>query len=156
MKNIGNVKPDGRGNFVGSIRTVGISMQIGLRPLTFDTIKAGKSYPKFGIMARASSDKDYADVGGLWEQSSNQTGASFYQGQIDDPSLASPLAILLFPQADGSMNVAWARPRDRSAFGNNGAPQTAGDGLGESTSGVHANSNDGVFGSNANSEQLAA
>ena len=156
MKNIGNVKPDGRGNFVGSIRTVGISMQIGLRPLTFDTIKAGKSYPTFGIMARASSDQPYADVGGLWEQSSNLTGASFYQGQIDDPSMVKPLSILLFPQADGSMNVAWTRPRDRSAFGNNGAPQTAGDGLGESTSGVHANSNGGAFGSNADSEQLAA
>ena len=53
-------------------------------------------------------------VGALFELSSNSTGESFYQGKIDDPSMAQPLYIAAFPREDGTMAIAWQRPRRRN------------------------------------------
>lgn len=53
-------------------------------------------------------------VGALFELSLNSTGKSFYQGKTDDPSMAQPLYIAAFPREDGTMAIAWQRPRRRN------------------------------------------
>lgn len=132
--NIGNLKVNDAGTFVGRIVTVGINLMVALRAVESNNDRA----PRFEVFGRDSAQAPWSQVGALWEQTSNTTGEAFLQGQIDYPSMPKPLAILLFTQDDGSYNVAWTRPKDRSSIGRNGAPQTAGDGLGESTSGAQA------------------
>ena len=82
---------------------------------------------------------------------SNATGEIFYQGKIDDPSMTQPLYIAAFPREDGTMAVAWQRPRRRNSQlgsseygesdmfpaddtgGDERGTEQAGDGLGDST-----------------------
>ena len=51
----------------------------------------------------------------LFELASNSTGEIFYQGKIDDPSMSQPLYIAAFPREDGTMAIAWQRPRRRNS-----------------------------------------
>ena len=87
-------------------------------------------------------------VGALFELASNSTGEIFYQGKIDDPSMSQALYIAVFPREDGTMAVAWQRPRRRNSqlgtaeygegdmfAGDEAGSDTdiSGDGLGDST-----------------------
>ena len=145
--NIGEIRKNANGQLIGSVETLTITRTIGLRPVTSSNPRA----PKYEIVA-LNDQRRWVIVGALFELSSNSTGESFYQGKIDDPSMAQPLYIAAFPREDGTMAVAWQRPRRRSsqlvsaeygegdmfaggdagqADGANDRPQ--GDGLGDST-----------------------
>lgn len=146
--NIGEVKKNASGQLIGHVTTMSFNRTVGFRPVTTNNPKA----PKFEIVALSDS-RQWVIVGALFELSSNKTGESFYQGKIDDPSMAQPLYIAAFNRDDGSMAIAWQRPRRRNTeigtaelgtseyrgtdmFDDTGAPAgdaDPGDGLGEST-----------------------
>ena len=144
--NIGEIRKNANGQLIGSVETLTITRTIGLRPVTSSNPRA----PKFEIVA-LNDQRRWVIVGALFELSSNSTGESFYQGKIDDPSMAQPLYIAAFPREDGTMAVAWQRPRRRNtqlgsaeygesdmfpaddAGGSDRSEEQAGDGLGEST-----------------------
>lgn len=108
--NIGEIRKNANGQLIGSVETLTITRTIGLRPVTSSNPRA----PRFEIVA-LNDQRRWVIVGALFELSSNATGESFYQGKIDDPSMAQPLYIAAFPREDGSMAVAWQRPRRRSS-----------------------------------------
>jgi len=119
--NIGQLKKNASGNFIGKIQTATIDLVIGLRPVTSTNPDA----PRFDVMVRTRNGT-FIPAGGLWEKmAANGTGA-FLQGQIDDPSFEAPLSIALFTQQDGALNVVWSRPRRRmtNPF-DEGAPTSA-------------------------------
>ena len=122
--NIGNLKQNDAGAFIGKIQTATLDLTIGLRPVGSRNVAA----PKFDVMARAKSGQ-FIPVGGLWEKTASNGAGNFLQGQIDDPSFDAPLSIALFTQDDGSLNVAWSRPRRRAdnPFGDTGAMHGGGD-----------------------------
>ena len=143
--NIGEIRKNANGQLIGSVETLTITRTIGLRPVTSSNPRA----PKYEIVA-LNDQRRWVIVGALFELSSNSTGESFYQGKIDDPSMAQPLYIAAFPREDGTMAVAWQRPRRRSTqlgsaeYGENDmfpaddaggdrSEEQAGDGLGDST-----------------------
>jgi len=143
--NIGEIRKNANGQLIGSVETLTITRTIGLRPVTSSNPRA----PRYEIVA-LNDQRRWVIVGALFELSSNSTGESFYQGKIDDPSMAQPLYIAAFPREDGTMAVAWQRPRRRSTqlgsaeYGENDmfpaddaggdrSEEQAGDGLGDST-----------------------
>jgi uncharacterized protein (DUF736 family) len=108
--NIGEIRKNANGQLIGSVETLTITRTIGLRPVTSSNPRA----PKYEIVA-LNDQRRWVIVGALFELSSNSTGESFYQGKIDDPSMAQPLYIAAFPREDGTMAVAWQRPRRRNS-----------------------------------------
>ena len=143
--NIGEIRKNANGQLIGSVETLTITRTIGLRPVTSSNPRA----PRYEIVA-LNDQRRWVIVGALFELSSNSTGESFYQGKIDDPSMAQPLYIAAFPREDGTMAIAWQRPRRRSTqlgsaeYGENDmfpaddaggdrSEEQAGDGLGDST-----------------------
>ncbi len=144
--NIGEIHKNANGQLIGVIETLTITRTVGLRPVTSSNPRA----PRYEIVA-LNDQRRWVIVGALFELSSNSTGESFYQGKIDDPSMAQPLYIAAFPREDGTMAIAWQRPRRRSSqlgtaeYGENDmfpadddggrdhGGEQAGDGLGAST-----------------------
>lgn len=143
--NIGEIRKNANGQLIGSVETLTITRTIGLRPVTSSNPRA----PRYEIVA-LNDQRRWVIVGALFELSSNSTGESFYQGKIDDPSMAQPLYIAAFPREDGTMAVAWQRPRRRNTqlgsseygesdmfpaddTGGDRSQEQAGDGLGDST-----------------------
>ena len=108
--NIGEIRKNANGQLIGSVETLTITRTIGLRPVTSSNSRA----PRYEIVA-LNDQRRWVIVGALFELSSNSTGESFYQGKIDDPSMAQPLYIAAFPREDGTMAIAWQRPRRRSS-----------------------------------------
>jgi uncharacterized protein (DUF736 family) len=108
--NIGNLKRDARGIFMGRIETFALSLNIGLRPVT----STNPAAPKFDVLARNSAGR-FVQVGALWEKMANNGTGSFLQGQLDDPHFPEPLSVAVFPQPDDTLNVAWSRPKARAA-----------------------------------------
>ena len=106
--NIGEIRKNANGQLIGSVETLTITRTIGLRPVTSSNPRA----PRYEIVA-LNDQRRWVIVGALFELSSNATGESFYQGKIDDPSMAQPLYIAAFPREDGTMAIAWQRPRRR-------------------------------------------
>ena len=148
--NIGNIKRNEAGIFMGRVTTLSIAMFIALSPVNSTNEKA----PAFDVMALAADKRSWVKVGALWSFTSNATGEEFLSGRIDDPSMDKPIEVQLFRQEDGSYNVAWRRPVRRAALpsiaagdgdelpalpsGNGGdsdqgGAAPSGDGLGEST-----------------------
>jgi uncharacterized protein (DUF736 family) len=133
--NIGQItrRDNGRNGsvLVGRIDTLAVSMTIGLR----DVNNPKPTAPKYEIMAKTKAGA-WVRVGALFEQESRATGETFYQGQIEDPSMDRPLSVALFRNdlEDGTeaWNVAWSRRRPRQDLGS--ASRDAGD-LGDSTAG---------------------
>ncbi|MDQ4422139.1 DUF736 domain-containing protein [Sphingobium sp. DEHP117] len=146
--NIGEIKKNASGQLIGSVETLTMTRTIGLRPLSSTNPRA----PRFEIVA-LNDQRRWVAVGALFELASNATGEIFYQGKIDDPSMSQPLYIAVFPREDGTMAVAWQRPRrrdnrlgaseygDGDMFGSEEGTERstgqsaaqAGDGLGDST-----------------------
>jgi uncharacterized protein (DUF736 family) len=106
--NIGEIKKNANGQLIGSVETLTMTRTIGLRPVTSNNPRA----PKYEIVA-LNDQRRWVAVGALFELASNSTGEIFYQGKIDDPSMAQPLYIAVFPREDDTMAVAWQRPRRR-------------------------------------------
>ena len=106
--NIGSIKQNDAGIFVGKIATLAIAMTVALREVHSANPKA----PKFEVLALSAS-RAWVQVGALFELFSNGTGEAFLNGKIEDPSLTAPLYISAFRQEDGSYNVVWSRPTRR-------------------------------------------
>jgi uncharacterized protein (DUF736 family) len=153
--NIGTIKQNEAGIFVGRISTLAVAMTIALREVRSNNPKA----PRFEVHALNQAAKSWVQVGALFELTSNSTGEAFLNGRIDDPSLAQPLYVSAFRQDDGSYNVVWSRPTRRRDVAAAMAPKgddtlppfpgegeqdptdggaTAGDTLGESTAPEYA------------------
>ena len=143
--NIGEIKKNASGQLIGRVATMSFNRTVGFRPILSNNPKA----PKFEIVALSDS-RLWVVVGALFELASNKTGEIFYQGKIDDPDMAKPLYIAAFSRDDGSMAIAWQRPRranteigtteyrESDMFEGDADPvdatkHDAGDGLGEST-----------------------
>ena len=144
--NIGEIKKNASGQLIGTVETLTMTRTIGLRPVSSSNARA----PKYEIVA-LNDQRRWVAVGALFELASNSTGESFYQGKIDDPSMTQPLYIAAFPREDGTMAVAWQRPRRRNSQlgsseygesdmfpaddtgGDERGTEQAGDGLGDST-----------------------
>ena len=144
--NIGQIKQNDAGIFMGRISTLAVAMTIALKPVASNNPKA----PRFEIHALTPARK-WIQVGALFELFSNNTGEAFLNGKIDDPSMTAPLQISAFSQDDGSYNLVWSRPTrrrdvtaqlaakqdDMPAFdmgeGPTGSDGATTDGLGEST-----------------------
>lgn len=112
--NIGQLTKNTAGVYMGKIQTAALDLTVGLRPVNSSNAAA----PRFDVMVRAKGGQ-FVSVGGLWEKTASNGTGNFLQGQIDDPSFDAPLSIALFTQEDGTLNVAWSRPRRRAdnAFG---------------------------------------
>jgi uncharacterized protein (DUF736 family) len=127
--NIGELKLNGAGVYMGKIQTATLDLVVGLRPVNSSNAAA----PKYDVMVRAKNGQ-FLPLGGLWEKTANNGGGAFLQGQIDDPSFEAPLSIALFAQADGALNIAWSRPRRRAeaGFADTAVMGAANDGFGSS------------------------
>jgi uncharacterized protein (DUF736 family) len=106
--NIGSIKQNDSGVFIGRVDTMAVAMTIALKPVASNNPKA----PRFEIHALTPARK-WIQVGALFELFSNNTGEAFLNGKIDDPSMTAPLQISAFQQDDGSYNIVWSRPTRR-------------------------------------------
>jgi uncharacterized protein (DUF736 family) len=106
--NIGSIKQNDSGVFIGRVDTFAVAMTIALKPVSSNNPKA----PRFEIHALTPARK-WIQVGALFELFSNNTGEAFLNGKIDDPSMDAPLQISAFQQDDGSYNIVWSRPTRR-------------------------------------------
>ncbi|WP_230771785.1 DUF736 domain-containing protein [Sphingomonas sp. Leaf4] len=105
--NIGEFKMV-RGQLLGSVATVSIDLpRLGLNPTESENDRA----PRFEIMA--FNGKRWVQIGALWEATSNASGEVFYQGRLDDPSMAEPLPVMLFGDETDGYRVVWNRPTPR-------------------------------------------
>ena len=108
MANIGNLKKNSDGVFIGRIDTVAFSNVVALRPV----ISQNEAAPRYDMMALTPS-RTWAKVGGMFEQIKKSTGEVFYQGRIDDPSMTTPMDIALWHDREGGFVVLWSRRRPR-------------------------------------------
>ena len=100
--NIGQIKQNDAGIFMGRISTLAVAMTIALKPVQSSNPRA----PRYEIHA-LTPGRTWVQVGAFFELTSNNTGEAFLNGRIDDPSLAAPLQVSAFRQDDGSYNVVW-------------------------------------------------
>lgn len=107
--NIGSIKQNEAGVFIGRIVTRELAITAALREVRSPNPRA----PKFEIFALNQAARAWVKVGALFELASNATGEAFLNGKIDDPGMAQPLYVSLFRQDDGSYNVVWSRPTRR-------------------------------------------
>lgn len=130
MAYIGSLSRNERGAMVGKIETLAFTNVVGLRPFNSSNPRA----PKFEMMALTSA-RTWVPIGGMFEQTMRASGESFYQGRIDDPSMARPMDIALFPNEEGGFNISWTRRRTRQELpaGPEGSDMPSPDDLGEST-----------------------
>lgn len=104
--NIGEFNRAQNGDLIGSIASFTIDLpRLGLRPVRSDNERA----PAFEIMA-LNVARRWVQVGALWEQVSNTTQETFFQGRLEDPSFAEPLPIMLFGDDVDGFRVVWNRP----------------------------------------------
>lgn len=106
--NIGTIKQNENGTFIGRISTLTLDMTIALVAVSSMNPRA----PRYEIHA-LSAARRWVRVGALFEQTANETGEEFFNGTIEDPSLDKPLYIAAFRQEDASYNVVWSRPTRR-------------------------------------------
>jgi len=106
--NIGQIKQNEAGIFMGRISTLAVAMTIALKPVQ----SANPRAPRYEIHA-LTPGRTWVQVGAFFELTSNNTGEAFLNGRIDDPSLAQPLQVSAFRQEDGSYNVVWQRAQKR-------------------------------------------
>jgi uncharacterized protein (DUF736 family) len=76
--NIGSIKQNDAGIFVGKIATLAIAMTVALREVHSANPKA----PKFEVLALSAS-RAWVQVGALFELFSNGTGEAFLNGKIE-------------------------------------------------------------------------
>lgn len=122
MANIGYLKLNPQGVFMGKISTLALSINIALRPVQSDNERA----PKFEVMGR-NPQGEWVQIGAVYEQFMNATGEAFLQGSISDPSFTT-LYFACFSQEDGSYAIAWRAANKRREV----PVGRADDGLGDS------------------------
>ena len=146
--NIGEIKLNASGHYIGRIATLTTAITVALRPVTSQNPRA----PKFDVLGLNQAAKTWVKIGALFALTSNSTGEEFLNGRLEDVSFAAPIQVSAFRQDDGSYNVVWQRQQRRAALPidatsedamppvpMDGAEQgvsqgvRAGDGLGEST-----------------------
>ena len=110
--NIGSIKQNDAGIFMGRISTLAVAMTIALKPVQSSNPRA----PRYEIHA-LTPGRTWVQVGAFFELTSNNTGEAFLNGRIDDPSLAAPLQVSAFRQDDGSYNIVWQRAQRRRDVG---------------------------------------
>ena len=108
MENVGKLKKNGDGVFVGRIDTVAFANVVALRPVNSQNPAA----PRYEMMALTSA-RTWARLGGMFEQVKRTTGEVFYQGRIDDPIIRDPMDIVLWHDRDGGFSILWSRRRPR-------------------------------------------
>ena len=91
--NIGQIKQNDAGIFMGRISTLAVAMTIALKPVQ----SANPRAPRYEIHA-LTPGRTWVQVGAFFELNSNNTGEAFLNGRIDDPSLAQPLQVSAFRQ----------------------------------------------------------
>ncbi len=102
--NIGQFKSV-NGQLLGSVNTANLSLpRLSLRPVKSNNTRA----PAYEVVS-LNPGKQWVQVGAIWEAVSKGSGEIFYQGQIDDPSMAQPLPIALFGDDEEGYRVAWSR-----------------------------------------------
>ena len=111
--NIGSIKQNDAGIFIGRVSTLTVAMTVALREVRSVNPKA----PKYEIHAVNPGSREWVQVGALFELTASATGEAFLNGRIDDPSLAAPLQVSAFRQDDGSYNVVWQRAQKRRDVG---------------------------------------
>src|SRR3546814_8684302 len=79
-------------------------------------ISQNDAAPKYEVMALTPA-RTWAKVGAMFEQIKKSTGEVFYQGRIDDPSMANPMDIALWHDREGGFAVLWSRRRPRREIG---------------------------------------
>ena len=107
--NIGSIKQNEAGIFIGRVSTLTVSVTVALREVRSNNPRA----PRYEIHALNTVSRAWVQVGALFELTARETGEAFLNGKIDDPSLAQPLYISAFRQEDGSYNIVWQRPQRR-------------------------------------------
>lgn len=107
--NIGSIKQNEAGIFIGRVSTLTIAVTIALREVRSANPKA----PRYEIHALNQASRSWVQVGALFELTARETGEAFLNGKIDDPSLTQPLYVSAFRQEDGSYNIVWQRPQRR-------------------------------------------
>jgi uncharacterized protein (DUF736 family) len=138
--NIGSTRV-AQGGFLGMISTLALCVEVAFVPNTSSNPLA----PRYRIRARpVKSLGPWAEVGALFVAKA-QSGKSYLQGKIDDPSLPKPLYLAAFDRVNEQTgeieghDIAWSRPSGAkaSAMEADGsvistASSPAQDGLGES------------------------
>jgi len=107
--NIGSIKQNDGGIFLGRVSTLTVAITIALREVRSTNPKA----PRYEIHALNQASRSWVQVGALFELTARETGEAFLNGKIDDPSLSQPLYVSAFRQDDGSYNIVWQRPQRR-------------------------------------------
>jgi uncharacterized protein (DUF736 family) len=102
--NIGELKQNANGYYMGSIVTLAVSMTLALREVHIPS----KSI-RYEIHAKSAAGS-WVKVGALFARDARETGEEFLQGYIDDPMLDRKLYIACFKQRDGNYAIAWSRP----------------------------------------------
>ena len=92
--NIGSIKQNAAGIYMGRVSTLAVAMTIALKPVQSTNPRA----PRYEIHA-LTANKTWVQVGALWEAASKKTGEVFLAGNVDDPSLPEPLPVALFPMS---------------------------------------------------------
>src|SRR3546814_15906614 len=103
MANIGNLKKNSDGVFIGRIDTVAFSNVVALRPV----ISQNDAVPKYEVMALTQA-RTWAKVGAMFEQIKKSRGEVFYAGRIDDRSMENPMDIALWRPEESSGGTGWA------------------------------------------------
>ena len=70
--NIGEIKKNASGQLIGSVKTIALSLTIGLRPVMSNNPRA----PKFDVVVLSAS-REWVTAGALYELASNKTGEIF-------------------------------------------------------------------------------
>ncbi|MDF0490440.1 DUF736 family protein [Sphingomonas sp. H39-1-10] len=136
MANIGNLKRNEQGVFIGRLVAPDFSVTVYLA-----TVERTKERSPVCEVMGLNPSRDWARLGALFEQTARETGVIFYQGSITPPKTDKRYYITLFRQNDGSFNVVLNEPSNNrrapmsspemAGSGEPGVP--ADDGLGEST-----------------------
>ncbi|MGF7152104.1 uncharacterized protein (DUF736 family) [Sphingomonas zeicaulis] len=108
--NIGSMKQNDRGTYMGCISTLQFTAAIALREVN----SANERAPRYEVFA-LSAAREWVQIGALFELFSNKDGSAFLNGRLEDPSFEKPLYISAFHQPDNSYNIVWSRPKDRAA-----------------------------------------
>lgn len=93
---------------VGHIKTLELSLQLKLWPITNGTSEKSPSYRIFAI----GRDGSEIEIGAAWRKNKSNPdkfGEEFLSLTIDDPSLSQPLNVAAFKEPDGTWLITFRR-----------------------------------------------
>lgn len=105
MATIGTFACDRDGFITGQIRTLGLNTPITLEPVTSD--KEGA--PAFRVYAGE------VELGAAWAKTGKESGRTYHQMRLDDPSFPAPIFANLIADEDaGTYSLIWNRPKPKA------------------------------------------